>query len=53
MHVKASSSGNGYVRFQDHDDDKIGGHAFLLIGFVKNADLPSGVSKARKKDILL
>ena len=49
MWQKASSSGDGYIRYQDHNDSNEGGHAFLIIGFVKNADLPDGVTNAREE----
>ena len=49
MHVKGSASGNGYIKYQDHNDEKIGGHAFLIIGFVKNSDLPDGISHAEEE----
>ena len=49
MYNKASASGNGYIRFQDSNDANEGGHAFLLIGFVKNSDLPEGVTRATEE----
>ncbi len=39
--------GDNYVRYADRDGG--GGHASVLVGFVKNDDLPSGVEKATEK----
>ena len=40
-----SDSKDGFVRWQSNQEN-VGGHAVLLIGYVPNSDLPSGATKA-------
>jgi len=49
MWEKASSSGDGYIKYQTENDAIEGGHAFLIIGFVSNSDLPEGAPRATER----
>ena len=53
MFDKASEKNNGYIRYKTENDEVMGGHAMLIIGFVKNADLPAGVTKATQKGFFI
>lgn len=49
MYEIASRSGDGYITYQTDNDDLAGGHAFLMIGFVNNRDLPADAPRATEK----
>lgn len=43
---------SGYV-YHESNQDQIGGHASVILGFVKNSDLPAGVDPAKEEGFFI